>query len=520
VPVTVAYLGLAVFFGWVVAQFYIPEQGFSYFIAFGNKQQSRYLDEVLLQRPYIERDSWGYDAQFYAQMALHPTLRDPRLKTAIDSLAYRGRRILFVASAYLAGLGKPAWILQAFALQNVVCWFLLAGLLLHWFPPTHWENLLRWAGVLFSSGACFSVHDALFDLPSLLLIAFAVYLLELGRPWWLAAILGLAGLGKESNLIGATVLLPARDSGWRGWLVALGRGVVVLLPLALWTGYLYLRVSPEVGAGHGNFSPPFVGYGHKIREMWAKASVVWPDAPTLVRLVVTVHLGFRAARPRWQDAWWRLGATFAVLMVFLGDAVWEGIPSAAGRVLLPMQLAFNILVPAGRWWRVLLIFGNLSLVSSPDLFDQPAREVFTIYGPQELCFEPGVGDATREMGPEWSGTERKFSRVWSWAPGTAVIRLQNPHPADVESDLTLGLGAVEPRTLQISLNGQEVWSGPIGRKVVPFTVTGLVLHPGVNQLVFHSDAPPTRLRSDPRDLAFSLYNARLDLRRFRPGPPP
>jgi len=59
------------------------------------------------------------------------------------------------------------------------------------------------------------------------------------------------------------------------------------------------------------------------------------------------------------------GASYAVLMIFLGDAVWESYPSAAARVLLPMTVAFNILVPRGKWWPILLVVGNLGVLASP-----------------------------------------------------------------------------------------------------------------------------------------------------------
>ena len=61
----------------------------------------------------------------------------------MDNLPYRARRILFCWTAYLLGMGQPRLILQAYALQNVLCWLLLAWLLLRWFPPTSLGNLVR-----------------------------------------------------------------------------------------------------------------------------------------------------------------------------------------------------------------------------------------------------------------------------------------------------------------------------------------------------------------------------------------
>jgi len=91
----------------------------------------------------------------------------------------------------------------------------------------------------------------------------------------------------------------------------------------------------------------------------ANAGPLW----SLCMLVaLTVQFLYLVLRPQWTQAWWRIGITYAVLLIFLGDAVWEGYPGAASRVLLPMQLAFNILVPAGRAWWLVLVLGNLTLL--------------------------------------------------------------------------------------------------------------------------------------------------------------
>ena len=54
----------------------------------------------------------------------------------MDLAPYRARRILFSWTAFLLGLGRPAWILEAYALQNVAGWLLLAALLTRWMPLT------------------------------------------------------------------------------------------------------------------------------------------------------------------------------------------------------------------------------------------------------------------------------------------------------------------------------------------------------------------------------------------------
>ena len=52
-------------------------------------------------------------------------------------------------------------------------------------------------------------------------------------------------------------------------------------------------------------------------------------------------------------------------MLVVGPAVWDGIPGAITRVVLPMTLAFNILVPRHRWFLPLWVLGNANLLHGP-----------------------------------------------------------------------------------------------------------------------------------------------------------
>ena len=110
-------------------------------------------------------------------------------------------RILFSWTAFLLGLGQPHLILQAYALQNVAFWLLLAVLLWRWFPPRTVRHFALWFGCMFSHGMIVSVGWALPDGPSMLLLAVAIVAIERGRPLAAAALVGVAGLAKDINLI-------------------------------------------------------------------------------------------------------------------------------------------------------------------------------------------------------------------------------------------------------------------------------------------------------------------------------
>ncbi len=518
--VALAYAGLVVLFAFAMAQFYNPGKGFTYLIAFGDERNIPVrLSKVNQMDFHIEQGSAGYDAQYYVQIAMDPSLHNQGLKRAVDSLAYRARRILFPAIAYVFGLGRPALIMEVYALENVVTWLLLAVLLLHWFPPSHWENFLRWAGVLASFGVCASLRNALVDGPSLMLIVTGLYLAEKQRPWWSTAVLAVSGLGKETNLLSGAALLPGFKAGGRAWLLAVARGALLVLPLGLWLVYIALQVGPAIDVGSQNFNRPFVAYFHKWAAVLQELpDVSWPGFSALWSLCLlvslTVQLLFLLLRPRWELAWWRVGASFALLMIVLGDAVWEGYPGAAARVLLPMQVAFNVLVPSGRVWRWVLMAGNLTLFASPFMMSPPPLEGFVLAGNHAL-FANTEGQALKfQFSREgWYGFEGNRSLYWSWSKGNASHEIQNPHAFALGARLRFSMFCVGHRAIRVKLNGEEIWSVRLQeRQTVAVSLSNLRLQPGRNVLSWETDEPPVAPRGDSRELSFVVQNLRLELR--------
>ena len=218
-----ACAALVAAFIWSVAFFYLPGQGFTFLIQFGALEHERYLPEVKAVSHYEMADSAGYDSQWYAQIAMHPSLRDKVMRHSVDSLPYRARRILFEWTAWVLGGGDPWLVMNVFAVQNIVCWFLLAAILLRWLPPTNWGNCFRWGAILFSFGLIFSVRGALLDGPSLLMTVIAMALLEADRPWAGAFVMAISGLGKDTNILCAAALRPAAPRSPKTWLPWLAR---------------------------------------------------------------------------------------------------------------------------------------------------------------------------------------------------------------------------------------------------------------------------------------------------------
>ena len=374
--IQVLYLASTVLFISSVAKLYEPETGLTVLIRFGEAFEDRVLPSVRAVPRFVEEDSAGYDGQFYAQLAVDPFLLDPAIGEALDSPAYRARRILFSWTAYLLGLGQPRWVIHAYAIQYIVVWLLLAWVLCRWFPPRDLQNLCLWFGCMFSHGVVISVIRAVPDGPSMLLLAFSVLALERGRARRAAGLVGLAGLAKDINLLWSAVLIAPDGLKRYGWRDLCIWGGLVGGPVSVWMLYLLVG-NHEFGnfAGLRNFGAPFTGYAEK----WSVTLALLRDGnwDTFARSNLFTMIGLTTQAVvllfvrDWRNPWWRAGVGSVVLMTFLGPAVWEGYPGAVTRVLLPMTFAFNAVLPRNHWFWPLFFLGNLSVLSALDALHVP-----------------------------------------------------------------------------------------------------------------------------------------------------
>lgn len=505
-PLRVAYLGCVALFLWCVAQFHHGETGFSSLISIGDVLSGSKVTALRQTPHYVYEHSSGYDGAYYVQLALYPTLNNPELTKAIDNLPYRARRILFCWAAWALGLGQPAWVVQAHALLNVICWLALAWVLLRWFPATGWHNFFRWGAVMFSHGVCMSVRNSLVDAPSLLLVALALRWFEDGRRSAGAVTLALAGLGKETSLLasaGLDVLWRQPRTWWRTAVTV----ALIAMPLLAWMTYVRLKFGPAEDPGLGNFTLPLAGYWEKLQVSWHDALAADGAELSWATLGVVIALAaqwiFFVVRWRPDDRWWRVGVGFAVMMTFLSTPVWEGYPGAATRVLLPMTLAFNVLVPRSpRWWP-LLIAGNLTVAASVFTFSPP-HDFYHIRGDADLRAAVRVVPSGG-----WHGPERHLDEKWRWAGEQAELRIYNTGPVPVGFVMQAKASAVtQPRQLRVSAGGKLLWGETVNE--VPRDLRfGLTLPPGETTLAFVTDRPAEKVGTDPRELAFRVANVKL-----------
>ena len=231
-----------------------------------------------------------------------------------------------------------------------------------------------------SHGLLASMRFALPDGPSLLMLALAIVFAEKRRGWIAAAILALAGLARETNVLGAIALTPSGGRNRRALARVVLQGVLVAAPITLWIAYLWSVGFPSEDTGSRNFAVPLSGYiekwtasVHQVRvEGWTTVGV----STLLTQIALTTQaIGLVWHRDR-DDLWWRTGMVYLGLLLIVGPAVWEGPIAAVTRIGLPMTIAFNLrILPSGRFWP-LWILGNCNIPAALEVIGVSVFPVF------------------------------------------------------------------------------------------------------------------------------------------------
>lgn len=503
-PVRAAGLAAIAVFLVLVARFWHPVYGFTALIQLDASNDDVKIAAFRELPVYVHRDTGGYDGLYYAQIAYHPLLDAAELRPAMDNFAYRARRILPPALAWLLAVGQPARIVYVYSVLNLAAWLALAALLWRLLPVGDARGWLAWAGVLFSAGALASVRLALTDLVALAVLAAALLAAERGRKIFAVSALAAAGLARETSLLALAGLIKRP---WRSW-KNLWRAFAAVVPLAAWLAYVRWRVGPA-DAGWNNFTLPVAGLIEKWRAALAAVGTLndpllaWTNL--LATLGLTVQATFFFTRLQLADRWWRVGASYAVMMLCLGTAVWEDFPGAATRVLLPLTLAFNVLVDRTRAPLAWLLVGNLTVFAGLlALRDVPSdsRELAALRSASLACIAR-VSDG-------WYGAEHHGNHVWSWTNQRGTLVLEAWPKTSATLQLNFALRSPAPRTVVIRQDGREICRANIGATLSQHTAP-LHLTAGRGALEFATDTPGVREgpNADARLLAFALYDLRL-----------
>lgn len=330
-----------------------PHYGFTKLITFGEDWLPRAIPEV---RPFLppSHTRRGCDGQFYAQLAIDPSLRNGELATACDLPEYRARRIFLPFLAWCIGLGKPAAVLNSYSLLNLFFWYLLLGLLVFSLKPQSVRHWLCIAGTVWTTGVLVSVKHSFVDLPAATLIVLAAVV-----PLQFRAIAAAVSiLTKESYLICSwSFVFEAVRARWH-WRKIVGQVGIMFGPILLWTFYVHQHFSSGGWNAH-DYGWPMLGWSKAIARISQRHDFIDGIAASSL-LVQFVYL---LCHRRLESGLWRIGVTFGIAAAFLGGDPFIDYVSFT-RDLIAMSVAFNALLMKQEsaflpWY----VFGNAGLLT-------------------------------------------------------------------------------------------------------------------------------------------------------------
>ena len=498
-------LGCALLFACLVIRFWHPAYGFTSFLQMDTSSDPGKIAAFKDEPIYIYKDTGGYDGQYYAQIAYHPLLNAKELVPAMDSLSYRARRILPSALAYIFALGKPYWIVQVYCLLNCAAWFFLATILWRILSVNNLRSLITWIGVMFSAGALESVRLALTDLIALCILAAGILALERNKKTKAAYLFAVAGLCRETALLSVSVFCNIKPG--EKWVTKNRIKLILIsvLPLSLWL--LYIRYQTGIiDSGIGNLTWPLSAY---VVKWNATIDAFYWNADfslTLTTLLALIGLSTQALyilrNFEISSLWWRLGFAYSSLMLFLGQAVWEGFPGAAQRILLPLTLAFNVIARRRRTGFVVILIGNLTVFSGLlNLKDVPSDS-------HELSASRLNSVASViHIEDGFYSCERTYKHTWSWCSGHGKLSVETWPKNSGTINLEFKIRSLIPCHVIAKIDGKICYSG----EVTPTKSSGSLKLPyrsGSAVLEFSTESPGVSESSDShaRQLAFALYD--------------
>jgi hypothetical protein len=196
---------------------------------------------------HIPSGTWGYDGQFYYQLARAPF----GAYAFMDNAPYRYQHILYPLVVRALSLGQEALIPYMLLLVNwlsIVLSVEIVALLLKKRGFSPWFSLAL--GLYFGQAAGLTFDTA--EPFTCLLVCAGLLLLDEQHLTWAALLMGLAALSRET-----AVLFPVGYVGFfllrRQWKEALSFSALGLLPLAAWLAILAL-IFGKTGV---TFTPPF-----------------------------------------------------------------------------------------------------------------------------------------------------------------------------------------------------------------------------------------------------------------------
>jgi hypothetical protein len=516
----------------IYVRVYSPAYGLTRLIVVGSEFNRRGIAVYQATPKYIDPyppHRWGFDGQQYAQIALDPLLRDPRLKTAIDNPPYRARRILLPWLAWLGGLGHPFWILNVYAALNLVFWLGFAVTMTVLFRPHGWTGLAGFAAMLLTCGVIESMWASLADFPAFNLMTLAVLVGGGGG----AGVLALAALTRETSLFGLVGLWDFKPP-WRETLKRnLRLSFIAAVPMALWFAYVAWRLRMSETVDGDNLDWPLRGimgklgefsivavHGHIRWHRWFFEIYKSPELHALLTIIALLTQCIYILTHRaWENRLWRVAIFFVPFFLCIGAPSWES-HFTVTRHALPITLAFNLLLAMrpSRRWLVWFLLGNCFVpfgiyqfyyyLGANRVPPPPPPECQIVFPttlsqiPVSISFDQG-----------WSDHQWNEKGGWRWATGArADMLITNPTNESFNAELSFLAESANPRNLKVEVLGSNVWGNSLPASLLQVRTTRFLLPPGVTRVDFSTSqdlAPPES--GDNRMVAFRVQDMQLSL---------
>lgn len=506
-----------------------PEHGITKFLRVGREFDDRgtkvFRETPKFVDPYPAH-RWGFDGQLYAEMALDPLLLDPHMHVALDNPPYRAQRILLSWIAWGLGLGKPFWILNAYAAVNLIFWIWFAWLAGRLFSPHGWSGLAGYAAVLVTCGVIESMQASLTDLPSFTLILAALMAGGTTGAW----LLSLAALVRSTSLIGFVGLAKLTPPWGEALRKNLRLGLIAVVPLAIWIGYVLWRFrGREVGFDGGNLDLPFRGMMEKLGEFSVTAfrgPIRWHrfffelyksyDLHALLTIISMItQIVFVALHRQWRNPLWLWGAVTAVYFSCISFLSWES-HFTITRHALPMTLVFNLLLAMrpSKAWVLWFLLGNCFVPFGVRYFDG-MREFHSPPPLPEFVIEAPASGATKAIevryGEGWTSQQWWPDSTWRWARGErATIVLRNESTRTVRADFRFIARSFHAREFEVTLADKSVLRTRLGAGRRGIALKSLELPPGETALRFTASGETSKADDGtPGEVTFAVENPQL-----------
>ena len=128
--------------------------------------------------------------------------------------------------------------------------------------------------------------------------------------------------------------------------------------------------------------------------------------------------------------------------------------------------------------------------------------------PYSLVWTRSPHFISAQFGDGWYEREQilRANARWHWTKGDAEIVIENPQSGPLDVAFRFQARSVEPRNLEIWINGRRRRTVSIGTELEWVRVPSIRISPGTTSVQLRSPTPPTLVGpNDRRPLGFAAY---------------